>query len=169
MNRICQSIKVEMNADLSLRGCKINKITPKSLKWSKNSKIWSYSPSHQGGIPYSILGNIKTQWVKDNNITKAFFGSGQFGGVTLHGPRMGGTPSPGPADRVAVWLFTRPFGPFLDDRAPIALWPGRGLKNRTCVIYAAKYLLCVILLLFSLCFRAFTKKFFVGVPGYDLF
>lgn len=27
MNKICQSIKVEMNADLSLRGCKINKIT----------------------------------------------------------------------------------------------------------------------------------------------
>ena len=27
MNRFCQSIKVEMNEDLSLRGCKINKIT----------------------------------------------------------------------------------------------------------------------------------------------
>lgn len=71
MSKICQSIKVEMSEDLSLRGCKINKIAPKSLKLSKNSKILSAKANnithHHTKVVYT------TRYLaKDNNITKAF-------------------------------------------------------------------------------------------------
>ena len=123
--------------------------------------------------------------MKVNNITKAFtldliavyinaigafFDLGQFGGVTLHGPAMGGTPWPGSALRAAVWLFTRPFGLSVRDRVKLCtLSRGELLKIGPIVNYAVKYLLCVVLLPFSFDIFALSKNISLFCPLDDLF
>lgn len=125
MNRICQSIKVEMNADLSLRGCKINKITPKSANYCQ-----VYCPNAQ------YMRIINTTWCYTCSVyhdeyyrKEGFFGLGQFGELTLHRPPMGGTPWPGLALRAVVWLFGNSSGCRAVIVSSFALCPGGRFKK----------------------------------------
>lgn len=77
------------------------KITPKSANYCQ-----VYCPNAQ------YMRIINTTWCYTCSVyhdeyyrKEGFFGLGQFGGVTLHGLRMGGTPWPGLALRAVVQLF----------------------------------------------------------------